>query len=156
MWPYRIDQEGAHHEGMTATTAICRPPAQRLLGPYHASLPVTDVESAADWFATVLGFEQCFLIEEGNRVVGAQLEHANGTVVVLRADPARAAALSGFPALAFGVPDREALRHWADHLSDLGVIHTEVSAAHLGWEVRLWGPDMIELRLSTGRQPVHA
>jgi catechol 2,3-dioxygenase-like lactoylglutathione lyase family enzyme len=135
---------------MTATTAISRQPAQRLLGLYHASLPVTDVESAADWFATVLGFEQCRLFEEGNRVVGAELEHPNGTIVVLRADPARAVALSGFPALAFTVPDREVLRRLADHLSDLGVIHTEVNAAHLGWEIRLWGPDMIEMRLCTG------
>jgi catechol 2,3-dioxygenase-like lactoylglutathione lyase family enzyme len=120
-----------------------------LLGLHSVCLPVTDVAASADWFATVLAFGDCVVFEEEDRVTGALLEHPSGAAVALRADAGRAAALSGFPALTFAVSDGDELQAWGDRLSALGVTHTDVSPANLGWEIRLWGPDMIEMRIVT-------
>jgi catechol 2,3-dioxygenase-like lactoylglutathione lyase family enzyme len=120
-----------------------------LAGIHHVCLPVSDVERAADWFADVLGFAPCVTYEDEDRVTSILLEQPGGAAVLLRADPGRAVALSGFPALAFTVKNRDELRAWADYLSTVGVVHTEPAPAHLGWAIRLWGPDMIELCLTT-------
>jgi catechol 2,3-dioxygenase-like lactoylglutathione lyase family enzyme len=120
-----------------------------LAGVHHVCLPVSDVERAADWFAEVLGFVACVTSEDENHVTSILLEHTSGAAVLLRADPARAVALSGFPALAFAVTSASELRAWGDHLTSVGVVHTEAAPAHLGWTIRLWGPDKIELRLTT-------
>jgi catechol 2,3-dioxygenase-like lactoylglutathione lyase family enzyme len=130
----------------SAVEPLACPP---LLGLHSVCLPVTDVGASAEWFATVLGFGDCVVFEEEDQVIGALLQHPSGAALALRADAPRAAALSGFPALAFAVSDLEELRAWGNRLTALGVTHTETSPAHLGWEIRLWGPDMIEMRITT-------
>jgi hypothetical protein len=67
----------------------------------------------------------------------------------LRADPVRAVVMSRFPAVAFAVSSLLDLQAWAKYLAIVGVAHTEAAPAHVGWAVRLWGPDMIEFRLTT-------
>jgi catechol 2,3-dioxygenase-like lactoylglutathione lyase family enzyme len=120
-----------------------------LSGFYHACLPVSDVERAADWFADVFGFERRVTFEDEGSVASILLEHPSGPAILLRADLGRAAALANSPALAFAVENRAQLQTWANHFSRLGVAHTEVAMAHLGWGIRLWGPDLIELRITT-------
>ena len=119
-----------------------------LTGIHHVTLPVCDVERAADWFATVLGFDPCVTFEEEDGVTGILLEHASGAAVLLRADPPRAASRSAYPSLTFAVADLADLLRWDKHLASLGVTHTEVTRAHLGWEIRLWGPEKLQLRLT--------
>lgn len=113
------------------------------------ALPVTDVPAATDWFAAVLGFDPWVTFEEEDRVTGALVEHPSGAALFLRADPVHALALAGFPAVTFAVADQNELQRWDEYLTTLGVTHTEVTPAHLGWEIRLWGPGMIEMRLTT-------
>jgi catechol 2,3-dioxygenase-like lactoylglutathione lyase family enzyme len=120
-----------------------------LAGIHHVCLPVSNIERAADWFSDVLGLAACSTYEEDNGVTSVLLEHSRGAAVLLRADPVRAVAMSRFPAMAFTVGSVAELQGWAEHLSSVGVVHTQAAPAHLGWAVRLWGPDTIELRLTT-------
>jgi catechol 2,3-dioxygenase-like lactoylglutathione lyase family enzyme len=119
-----------------------------LTGIHHVTVPVSDVERAADWFAAVFAFDPCVTFEEEDGVTGILLEHASGAAVLLRADPPRAVSHSAYPSLTFAVADLAELRRWDTHLTSLGVTHTEVTAAHLGWEIRLRGPEMLQLRLT--------
>jgi hypothetical protein len=54
-----------------------------------------------------------------------------------------------YPALTFAVSDLHELRRWDTHLSRLGVPHTQVAPAHFGWEIKLSGPEALQLRLTT-------
>ena len=132
---------------MTVATGLEVVPG--LLGIHHVTIPVSNVETAVDWFARVLGFDPCVTFEEEDRVTGALLEHPSGAALRLRVDPAHAVALSQYAALSFAVADRDELSRWDAHLTALGVYHTGVVPVHQGWEISLRGPGMIELHLTT-------
>src|SRR5262245_60254045 len=95
---------------------------------HHAKLPVSDVEASSAWYQRVLGLALEIEFREEGRLMGVALVDAAGTAplplrLALRHDPGRAAALSGFDVLAFGVPTRDGVREWASRLDDLGVAH---------------------------------
>jgi len=132
---------------ITPSTSVSPP---LLSGIHHVTIPVSDVQQAAEWFATALGFVPVVTFEEEDCVTGVLLEHPSGAAVLLRANPAPAVS-HAFPTLTFAVPDVEELRRWDGHLSDLGITHTEATRTHLGWAIRLWGPERLEFALVTSQ-----
>ena len=121
-----------------------------LSGYHHVKLPVADLQRSRDWYTSVLGLRVDIEFVEDGELQGLALADASGTVsLALRLDPARAAALSGFDALALRVPKREEVASWRDRLDDLGEPHGGIVTGHRGGSVLvgLHDPSGIEIRL---------
>ncbi|MDQ1399608.1 MAG: hypothetical protein QOK20_1540 [Acidimicrobiaceae bacterium] len=110
------------------------------------AIPVTDLRVAAAWFAQALGFETGPAREPDHEATVA-LRHPSGACVVLYPAPDRAAAMAGFPVLSLDVASRTSLDDLGAHLSRRGVLHTQVHQADGASVVRMWGPDMIQVRI---------
>ncbi len=125
------------------------PPA--LDGIHHVKLPVTDLARSRAWYARVLGLDvdMEFRDEDGGPVKGVagRIPGVDGTGFALREAPEPARGFSGFDPLALGVADRAAIDAWVAHLDALGIAHSPVIHATIGWLVVLRDPDGIELRL---------
>src|SRR5688500_11257233 len=121
-----------------------------LRGFHHVKLPVSDVARSRDWYQRVLGFEVVIEFVEDDVLMGVALADAAQSVsIALRHDPTRAAALSGFDAMALGVPSRDEVDRWRARLDDLDEPHGGVVTGHKGGSVLvgLHDPDGIEIRL---------
>jgi catechol 2,3-dioxygenase-like lactoylglutathione lyase family enzyme len=120
------------------------------LGPiHHVKIPVSDVRASSKWYLRVLGLDVAIEFIEDGELRGVALRAPDGTSVALRYDPERAAALSGFDLVALGVPTREGVQAWADHLAATGQQHGGIVTGHHGGAVLvgLHDPDGIEIRL---------
>jgi catechol 2,3-dioxygenase-like lactoylglutathione lyase family enzyme len=121
-----------------------------LSGFHHVKLPVSDVPTSRDWYVRVLGLEVDIEFVDDGVVAGVALVDPDRTLsIALRHDPARAAALAGFDALALGVPTRDGVAAWRVRLDELGVPHGGLITGHRGGSVLvgLHDPDGVELRL---------
>lgn len=121
-----------------------------LSGFHHVKLPVSDVVRSRDWYQRVLGFEVVIEFVENDVLMGVALaDAAQSLSIALRHDPARAAALSGFDAVALGVPSRAEVKQWCVRLDDLDEAHGGVVTGHKGGSVLVGvhDPDGIEIRL---------
>lgn len=117
---------------------------------HHLKIPVSDVRASAEWYRRVLGLELVIEFTEDGELRGVALAAPGVTTgIALRHDPARAAALAGFDLVALGVPTRDGVHAWADHLAALGQEHGGIVTGHRGGAVLvgLHDPDGIELRL---------
>jgi catechol 2,3-dioxygenase-like lactoylglutathione lyase family enzyme len=117
---------------------------------HHVKIPVSDVRASADWYLRVLGLDVAIEFTEDDELRGVALEAADGTTqIALRHDPERAAALAGFDLVALGVPTRDGVQAWADHLAALDQEHGGIVKGHNGGSVLvgLHDPDGIEIRL---------
>jgi catechol 2,3-dioxygenase-like lactoylglutathione lyase family enzyme len=117
-------------------------------GIHHVKLPVSDVAASRAWYERVLGFALEIEFEEDGVVRGVALGR-DGVGLALRHDPERAAALSGFDALALLVPERAQVGDWAARLDEAGEPHGGIVTGHGGGSVLvgLHDPDGIEIRL---------
>lgn len=129
-----------------ASLRVVPPP---ILGIHHVTVPVTDAQSAGDWYCQVFGFTTVLVEERENAVVLVQLEHPSGILLHLRQSPRRAAAMRGSNVFAMSVEDLAALRDWHSHLTDLGIRHGQLHPAHLGWALTIEGPDEQRVVLHT-------
>ncbi|MEV0899134.1 VOC family protein [Actinoplanes sp. NPDC049802] len=118
-------------------------------GFHHIKLPVTDVERSRDWYARVLGLETHIEFVEKGELMGVAMRDPDGSVdVALRRDAVRAAAMTGFDAVALRVPTPAALDEWQRRLGELGEPHDGIVTGHAGRVlVGLRDPDGIEVRL---------
>lgn len=67
--------------------------------------------------------------------------------VALREHPTAAAGAAGFDPVSFAVTDLAGAIAWAEHLDHLGVEHSHVAEATLGWTLDIADPDGIIIRL---------
>lgn len=126
--------------------------ASELQGIYAVKLPVRDLAESREWYERVLGFavELEFPDSDGVvRGVSGHLAGAGGTWLALRQSPAHAAGVAGFNLLNLAVADRAALDGWVTRLDGLGIRHSPVIEASVGWIVVLSDPNGIELHLYT-------
>jgi catechol 2,3-dioxygenase-like lactoylglutathione lyase family enzyme len=116
-----------------------------LAGAHHVRIPVSALETAADWFADLLGYEKEFPFKDGAAVTGWALRHAGGgPALTLIEDAARATACSGFPLFAFGVPDEATVRRIAARLDERRIPHGGVQPALVAVKLPfVEGPDGI-------------
>ena len=117
---------------------------------HHIKIPVSDVRVSTQWYLRVLGLEVAIEFTEDGELRGVALKAPDGsTPIALRHDPERAAALAGFDLVALGVPTRDGVHAWADHLAAIGQQHGGIVTGHHGGTVLvgLHDPDGIELRL---------
>ena len=117
---------------------------------HHVKLPVSDLPASKQWYQQVLGFQVEIEFTEDGEVRGLALADRDHTLsLALRLDPERAAAMSGFDAVALAVPTRDDVRAWVQHLDSIGQPHNGVVTGHRGGSVLvgLRDPDGIEIRL---------
>lgn len=121
------------------------------LGPiHHVKIPVSDVGASTEWYLRVLGLEVAIEFIEDGELRGVALMAPDGTTsIALRHDPDRAEALYGFDLVALGVPTRDGVHAWADHLAAIDQQHGGIVTGHNGGTVLvgLHDPDGIEIRL---------
>ena len=117
---------------------------------HHVKIPVSDVRASSEWYLRVLGLEVAIEFTEDGELRGVALKTPDGTTqIALRHDPERAAALSGFDLVALGVPTRDGVHAWVDHLAAIDQQHGGIVTGHHGGAVLvgLHDPDGIEIRL---------
>ena len=120
-----------------------------LVGFHHVKLPVSDIERSREWYERVLGLTVDIEFVEDATVQGLALAGAGTVSIALRVDPARAAAMSGFDAMALAVPTRAGIVRWQKRLDQLGEPHAGVVTGHRCGSVLvgLHDPDGLEIRL---------
>lgn len=85
---------------------------------HHVKIPVSDVRASSEWYLRVLGLEVAIEFTEDGELRGVALKAPDGTTqIAFRYDPTRAAALAGFDLVALGVPTRDGVHAWVDHLA---------------------------------------
>ena len=118
----------------------------------HVALTVTDLDRSMAWYTDVLGL-QLLAPTQRPGIRGALFLHpSTGLIVGLaqhesstdaRFDELRV----GLDHLSFGVPDRDALTVWEQHLTDKGVAHSAIQDVPYGSVLVFRDPDNVQLEL---------
>lgn len=121
-----------------------------LQGMFAVKLPVSDLTRSRAWYEQVFGFIPEIEFPDDDGVVRGVAGHLPGVAdpaFALREDPAAARGVAGFNLLNLTVEDRASVEAWASRLDELGVEHSPVIEATIGWIIVLHDPDGIELHL---------
>ncbi|MEV6609881.1 VOC family protein [Kutzneria sp. NPDC051319] len=122
----------------------------RLRGIHHVKFPVSDLAVSRAWYEKVFGFEATLEFPDEDGVVRGVAGTAKGlgeSFLGLRENPDAAAGFRGFDPVGFGVEDRAAAEEWASHLDRLGIEHSPVIDATIGWILVFHDPDGTQIRL---------
>ncbi|NEM91094.1 VOC family protein [Galbitalea soli] len=108
----------------------------RLTGTHHIRLPVSDVQTAREFWEGVLGYEWEFDFPGDSGPVASAFRHlSGGPNVVLWLDPERAREFAGFVMCGIGVEDASAIDRLKAALDARGIPHGGVQGAFV--EVKL-------------------
>lgn len=120
-----------------------------LVGIHHVKFPVTDVARSRSWYEQLFGLtpEIEFPDEEGVVRGVAYKPTDAGITFSLRENPAAARGIAGFDPVSFAISDRAAADAWLARLDELGIEHSPVIDATIGWLVVFHDPDGTELHL---------
>lgn len=122
-----------------------------LTGVHHVKFPVTDLEVSRAWYERVFGLvvQLEFRDEPDGPVRGLVFEPSGGVVIALRHNAAAAGCLAGFDPVGLAIEDRAAAEEWVAHLDELGIDHSPIVDATIGWLVVFHDPDGTEHHLYT-------
>jgi len=115
-------------------------------------LPVTDLSRSLAWYQQVFGVQPWIEFPDETGVVrgvACSVPGLGETGIALRENPDAAKGIAGFDPLNWHVADRPDLVAWAAFLDDLGIAHSPVIDASLGWLLVFHDPDGIEHHLYT-------
>jgi catechol 2,3-dioxygenase-like lactoylglutathione lyase family enzyme len=122
-------------------------------GTHHVKVPVSDLARSADWYERVLGVRRHLEFrDDDGEVRGITYEPLGTFMLALREDPERARALAGFDPFAALVETHDDLVQLAARLDELGVDHSPVITATLGWLLAVPDPDGIQIRFYTAEE----
>lgn len=110
-----------------------------------------------EWYRRVFDFvvEYEFPDEHGVvRGVAGKVPGLGECGFALRENPEKAEGLRGFDPVCFAIADQAAAHAWAAKLDDLGIEHSPVIEATIGWIVSFHDPDGTEMRLYSWEGPV--
>lgn len=124
--------------------------APEILGIHHVKYPVSDIERSRDWYERVFGMTTSVEFREDGTLMGVFLGEMGGPCPIsLRQAPEHAGGLSGFDVIAWLVEDKASVETWAAWLDELGIEHSPVIEAGIGWILNFEDPDGIQIRLYT-------
>lgn len=121
-----------------------------LQGIFAVKLPVHDVARSRAWYERVFGFEPDMEFPDDDGVVrgvAGRLPGVEGTRFALRESPTHARGVAGFNLVNLAVEDKSDVEAWATRLGELGIEHSPVIDATVGWIVVLHDPNGIEVHL---------
>ncbi|WP_329263419.1 VOC family protein [Streptomyces sp. NBC_01478] len=121
-----------------------------LAGIHHVKMPVTDLDRSRDWYGRVLGFKATHEFPDADGVVrgvAGEVPGLGDSMLCLRVNSEAAQGCQGFDPVSFAVPDRAGIEAWAAHLDTLGVPHSPVIEASIGWLLVFNDPDGLDLHL---------
>ncbi|KAB2386134.1 VOC family protein [Actinomadura montaniterrae] len=122
----------------------------QLAGIHHVKIPVTDLTRSTAFYSRVLGFtvEMEFPDADGAvRGVAGRVPGLGPTLLALRVHPAAAEGCAGFDPVSFAVTGQADIEAWAAHLDGLGIDHSPVIEASIGWLLVFSDPDGLQLHL---------
>ncbi|MEV5528362.1 VOC family protein [Streptomyces prunicolor] len=121
-----------------------------LAGIHHVKMPVTDLDRSRDWYGRVLGFKVTYEFQDADGVVrgvAGEVPGLGDSMLCLRVNSEAAQGCQGFDPVSFAVPDRADIEAWAAHLDTLGIPHSPVIEASIGWLLVFNDPDGLDLHL---------
>jgi catechol 2,3-dioxygenase-like lactoylglutathione lyase family enzyme len=125
---------------------------RELAGIHHIKIPVTDLARSLHWYRQVFGLRPTIEFPEADGTVlglAGEIPGMKPTLVAFRVHPVAAEGNRGFDPVSFAVHTRDDLEAWAHHLDDLGVRHSPLIEASIGWLLVFDDPDGLTLHLYT-------
>ena len=121
-----------------------------LAGIHHVKMPVTDLDRSRDWYGRVLGFKVTYEFQDADGVVrgvAGEVPGLGDSMLCLRVNSQAAQGCQGFDPVSFAVRDKADVEAWAAHLDTLGIPHSPVIEASIGWLLVFNDPDGLDLHL---------
>jgi catechol 2,3-dioxygenase-like lactoylglutathione lyase family enzyme len=121
-------------------------------GVHHVKIPVTDRVRSLRWYRQVFGLRPTMRFPEADRVVrdfSGEISGLGRTFVAFRVNPAAAGGSRGFDPISVAVDSRDDLQTWVEHLDSLGVNHSPILEASIGWLLIFDDHDGLTLHLYT-------
>lgn len=121
-----------------------------LAGIHHVKIPVTDLARSSEWYRLVFGFEVTFEFPDADGVVrgvAGTMPGLGECLVALRVNAVAAQGCRDFDPISYGVRDRAHVEEWAAHLDALGIEHSPVIDASVGWLLVFSDPDGLQIHL---------
>ncbi|MBA3432152.1 MAG: VOC family protein [Actinobacteria bacterium] len=124
--------------------------AGEILGLHHVKVPVTDLARSRAWYERVFELEPIMEFPDDDGVVrGVAYQPKNAFALSLRENAKVAQGIAGFDPFAILLQGEADVQAWADRLDSLGVKHSPVIEATIGWILSFHDPDGLELRFYT-------
>jgi catechol 2,3-dioxygenase-like lactoylglutathione lyase family enzyme len=121
-----------------------------LAGIHHVKTPVSDLTRSVQWYGQVFGFAVTMEFPDTDGVVRGVAGTVPGlgdTQLTLRVNPEAVRGCVGFDPVSFAVDGHADVVAWSAHLDTLGVAHSPVIEASVGWLLVFDDPDGISLHL---------
>ena len=119
-------------------------------GLHHVTIPVTSIATSRDWYVLAFALDVIDATTVDGHLTEVTLVHPTSPIaLVLRSDPQRALALSGFDAAAFTVSTVAQLAAFAQRIAAQGIEHGALTSTDRGHYVDVTDPDGIVIRLMT-------
>lgn len=123
-----------------------------LAGIHHVKIPVTDLRASLDWYGRVFGLRAAYEFSDDDGVVRGVAGTVPGlgdTMLALRENLEIAHGCKGFDPIGFALEGREDVEAWMSHLDRLGIAHSPLIEASIGWLLVFNDPDGLEIHLYT-------
>jgi catechol 2,3-dioxygenase-like lactoylglutathione lyase family enzyme len=122
-----------------------------ILGLHHIKIPVSDLPTSRAWYERVFDLEPLTEFrDDSDGVVRGVSYHSKGELVfALRENAPAASGMAGFDPFAIMLRGRSDIEHWVRRLDELGVAHSAIIEAAIGFIMSFDAPDGLELRFYT-------
>jgi catechol 2,3-dioxygenase-like lactoylglutathione lyase family enzyme len=122
-----------------------------ILGLHHIKIPVSDLPRSRAWYERVFDLDPLTEFrDDDDGVVRGVLYRSQGDLMLsLREHPLAAQGFAGFDPFAILLRGRSDIDHWVARLDDLGVAHSAVVEASIGYILMFDDPDGLQLRFYT-------
>ena len=122
-----------------------------ILGLHHIKIPVSDLPKSRSWYERVFDLEPLteFRDDEDGVVRGVSYHSKGDLMLCLRENAPAAHGFAGFDPFAIMLRGRSDIEHWAERLDELGVSHSPIIDAPIGYIMTFDAPDGLQLRFYT-------
>jgi len=122
-----------------------------ILGLHHVKIPVSDLVRSRAWYERVFDLVPLteFRDDDDGVVRGVSYRSKGDLTFSLRENVQAAKGIAGFDFFAIMLCGRSDIESWVTRLDELGIAHSEIIEAPIGFIMRFEDPDEIQLRFYT-------